>query len=547
MKKFPINPSCIYQDFLHFLLEAQKDYADREALTYFTRRGEERTFTFPQLCGHALALREALFARGLNGKHIAIVGENSYEWILAYLAITASGGVAVCIDAEQPDETIREMIAAADAQAAFVSSTYLPICQPMRESGQLSRLFLLQEGKNGEESLPLLCRQGEQVSQPAPLDYPDPASMAVIVYTSGTTSTSKPVMLSHQALLHNAGNTLAYLEKQIRVFSSLPLYHTYGMTAAVLATLVRGGHIFINGDMKTLMRDLHLSKPDGMCAVPLMLEAIHKGIWLQAEKEGKADDLRALLKRDRLMRKLGKTSIHPALEEVRKKAVGTLNLITCGGAHVNPEISEEFQSMGLTVIQGYGITECSPLVAINSDKCNNLESVGFVIPETEVKIVEDEIWVRGISVMNGYYKQPELTQEAMEDGWFKTGDLGYLDKNDYLYITGRKKDLIVFKNGKKISPEKVEEQLRAIPLIQEVMVYGAASGTAADDVTLAATIYPNPELSAGLSSYEVLEQLQKAVDQLNTELPPYQQIQLINIRDREFEKTASRKIKRYLV
>lgn len=544
-KKIPANPSCIYEDFLHFLLEIPGDYGEREALTYFTRRGEERTFTFTQLSEHALALREALFLQGLNGKHIAIVGENSYQWILAYLAIAASGGVAVCIDAEQPDEAIRDMILAADAQAAFISRSYRPICQPLLEKGCLSHLFWL-DPKEEEDSLQQLCRQGQEAIPKAPLQFPDPASVAAIVYTSGTTSTSKPVMLSHQALLHNAGNTLAYLEKQIRVYSPLPLYHTYGMTAAVLATLVRGAHIFINGDMKTLMRDLHLSQADGMCAVPLMVEAIHKGIWLNAEKAGKADDLRALLKRDRLMRRLGKTSIHPALEEIRKQAVGTLNLITCGGAHLNPEIAEEFQSMGLTVIQGYGITECSPLVSINSDRYNNPESVGFVIPETEVKIVEDEIWVRGISVMNGYYKQEALTQEAMEDGWFKTGDLGYL-KNEQLFITGRKKDLIVFKNGKKISPEKVEEQLRAVSLIQEVMVYGAASGATADDVTLAATIYPNPSLTAGLSSYEVLAQLQKEVDRINQDLPPYQQIQLINIRENEFEKTASKKIKRYLV
>ncbi len=547
MKKIPVNPSCIYEDFLHFLLECRRDYGEREALTYFTRKGEERTFTFLQLSGHALALRESLFQRGLNGKHIAIVGENSYEWILAYLAIAASGGVAVCIDAEQPDETIRAMITTADASAVFASAPYRSICQPLLESGQISGLYLLSEEQEPGENLPQFCREGLEASPKAPLQFPDPSSTAAIFYTSGTTSTSKPVMLSHQALLHNAGNTLAYLEKQIRVYSPLPLYHTYGMTAAVLATLVRGAHIFINGDMKNLMRDLHLAKADGMCTVPLMVEAIHKGIWANAEKAGKAEELRALLKRDRLMRKLGKNSVHPALAEIRKQAVGTLNLITCGGAYLNPEIAEEFQSMGLTVIQGYGITECSPLVSINSDRYNQPESVGFVIPETEVRIVEDEIWVRGISVMNGYYKQEALTREAMEDGWFKTGDLGYLDKDGLLYITGRKKNLIVFKNGKKISPEKMEEPLRMIPLVKEVMVYGAVSGATADDVTLAATIYPDPELAAGMSSYEVLEQLQKDVSRINQDLPPYQQVQLINIREKEFEKTASRKIKRYLV
>ncbi len=547
MKKFPLNPVCLYEDFYQFLREIRQKYTDKPALTYFTRRGEERSFSYNQLTEQALALRESLFLRKLNGRHIAIVGENSYEWILAYLAIAASGGVAVCIDAEQPDETIREMVLAADAQAVFASGTYLPICRPLLQNNRITGLFRLEEKEGEEDCLADLCRQGREAGTNTTGPSLSPQSTAVIVYTSGTTSTSKPVMLSHQALLHNAGNSLSYLKGQERVFTSLPFYHTYGMTSAVLATFGRGAHMLINGDLKTVMRDLHLAQPDSMCTVPLMVEAIHKGIWMNAEKSGKADDLRALLKRDKLMRKLGKNSIHPALEAVRKQAVGTLTMITCGGAHLSPDITEEFQSMGLTILQGYGITECSPLVAVNSDYCNNPESVGFVIPEMEVKIVEGEIWVRGISVMNGYYKQEELTREAMEDGWFKTGDLGYLDKNDYLYITGRKKDLIVFKNGKKISPEKVEEQLRTIPLIKEVMVYGAASGTTADDVTLAATIYPNPELSAGLSSYEVLEQLQKAVDQINADLPPYQQIQLVNIREKEFEKTASQKIKRYLV
>ena len=552
MKNFPRNDVTYYDTFDAFMDGIEKAFGDKTAVSWFLRNRTEESRSFRELAGEVSQLRGAICGRGLAGKNIAIVGENSYAWIVTYLAVASCGGTAVCIDAEQSNESIWQMMQMAEVEAVFASDVCLPICEEVPEGKERIQMFVLlgDAKEDGVLTFSRLCEEGENyLAQNGPAVYPpiEVRQTAAIAFTSGTTSISKPVMLSNQAILYNASDSSVYVSAGERVFTSLPFYHTYGMTCAVLATLVRGAALIINGDLKTVMRDLHLSRAESMLTVPLMIEAIHNQLWLNAEREGQEEGLRRLLRLQRVLRKMGIKTRIKVLEDVRQKCVGTLRTIICGGAHLNKEIAEEFLMLGILVLQGYGITECSPLVSVNSNYSYDMDSVGHVLPHCEVKIENEEILVRGKNVMNGYYKSPELTAEVMQGERFKTGDLGYLGRDGFLYITGRKKNLIVFKNGKKISPEKLEEKIGMIPLVKDVLVYGAVSGASADDVKLAASIYPDPERAKGLSSYEILEQLQEEINKINSHLPFYQQVQMVNIREQEFSKTASKKIKRHMV
>lgn len=554
MKTIPYDKSLytapVYDTFLDYLNGIGSLYADRPALSWFTRKKEKVTLTYRELTQRATALRRALRASGLaQGTHVAIVSENSADWLSAFLAVTSYGCVAVCVDTEQSDDSIRDMIRRADAQLLFLTSPYLPICLPLLEEGRVNRIILMGDTTNTPrvESMNTLCQQGlelmaDREEEPFQIDKNQTAEM---VFTSGTTSQSKMVMLSQQGVMQNIREQCYLLYVYDRMFTSLPFYHAYGLNCAVLHALLRGIHLYINGNLKTAMRDLQLSKVDSILTVPLMVEAIRNQLWLAAEKAGKTEELRRQMNRTRMFKKLHLPFKSKLFEQLREEVVGTLHLIVSGGAHLTAEISEEFELFGIQILQGYGITECSPLISVNCNYANKYGSVGKPLPSLEVMVVDGEVCVRGPSVMQGYYKDPEQTALALNDGWFHTGDLGHLDKDGFLFLTGRKKNLIVFKNGKKVSPEKLEELISAIPMVKEVVVSGASSGAFNDDVRLTASIYPDPKRTEGLSSYEILDHLQDAVDQINRDLPTYQQIRMVTIREKEFEKTATKKIKRH--
>ena len=522
-------------------------YGDRPALSWFTRRQEEKTLTYIQLTDRISALRKYLVQKGYpHGTHIAVVGENSADWIIAALSIMSCGHIAVCVDIEQSDDSIVEMLHRSDSRVIFLSDTFLSICTPLLTGGEVSELILMGSRAEvpGVETIDRLYLIGTETEDPA-YDPIGEDQLAEIVFTSGTTSLSKMVMLDHRAIMQNIYDTGTRVTLYDRVFVSLPFYHAYGFNCAVLNSFLRGTHLYINGDLRTTMRDLKLACPDSTLTVPLMLEAIHTQVWLTAEREGKDRALRLLMGIAKVFRALH-IPFHPkTFTALRENISSSLRLVICGGAHLSREIAEEFELWDIQILQGYGITECSPLISVNCNYANKLGTVGLPMPSLEIRIADGEVCVRGPSVMRGYYKDEEGTAAAMtEDGWFKTGDIGSMDKNGFLSLSGRKKNLIVFKNGKKISPENLETMINAIPMVKEVVVSGAANGIFADDVKLTACIYPDPERTQGMSSYEILEQLQREVDGINRTLPSYQQIQLVNIRTTEFDKTGTRKIKR---
>ena len=538
----------LYQTFPEFLDGISKLYGTKPALSWFTRRQEEKTLTYQELTHKVSTLRKILLKKDFpKESHIAIIGENSAEWIISFLAIVSCGHIAVCVDTEQSDDIILDMVRRSNARMVFLSSTFLPICLPLLDESPLLSMVLMagQPDDDRVETMDNLLEKGADLPEADTPIQVSPEQTAEIVFTSGTTSRSKMVMLTQRGVLQNMYDSSLFVHFFDRTFCSLPFYHAYGLNCAVLNSFLRGCHLYINGDLRTTMRDLKLAKADTMLTVPLMLETIHSRLWLELEKTGKADSVRRLLKIAAICKKLH-LPFHPqAFDMLREKFSDTLRLVISGGAHLSPEIAEEFELLGIQVLQGYGITECCPLISVNCNFKNKLGSVGRHLSSMEIRVEDGEIWAKGPSIMKGYYNDPEQTAEAMSDGWFKTGDLGHVDKDGFIFLTGRKKNLIVFKNGKKLSPETLEEMISHIPMVKEVVVSGNTTETFSGDVKLTATIYPDPLRTEGLSSYEILEHIQRGVNNLNSELPLYQQIQMVTIREKEFDKTGTKKIKRH--
>ena len=547
MKTFQMYEIPYFDTFCDYVKYLADTHGDKVGIVQFSRKGEREAHSYRDLGEDTFGLARMLRRDGFAGAHIGIVSESSYDYLVAFLAINCAGAVAVTIDTEQPDDTIRTLLRHADVTGVFASQTFLPICVPLLEDGTLKKLIPMGRNAEGEtlRSLAALGRTMDDVLG----DNLTPEMDSSIVFTSGTTNASKPVLLSQHNILVNATESVMIARGTQDLFSPLPLYHTYGLNSTVMGNMINGISITLNGDLKTMLRDMKLSEAKTLATVPLMIEAIYKGMMNGVAEAGMEDKVKSLMSINRFLGKIGLSFRKKDLLSIKEKAgFGNFDQFVVGGAHISRELSNDLKLLGITVLQGYGITECSPLISVNSMQSYAVGSVGHVVPSCQVKFVDDEILVKGPNVMQGYYKNPELTKEAFdEDGWFKTGDLGYIDKNGFLFINGRKKNLIVCKNGNKISPEMLEALIAPLPMVKEVMVSATTGGEGTDDVKVAASIVPDPKATAGMTNYEILDHLQKDIDAINKQLPTYQQIQMINIRDAEFEKTASSKIKRDIV
>ena len=381
--------------------------------------------------------------------------------------------------------------------------------------------------------------------------------MAEMLFTSGTTGTSKCVMLSQKnvfSVVNAACETVDFNPDDV-IVSVLPIHHTYEL-AVTLAALVYGVHICINDSLTHVLRNFQLFKPTGLVLVPLFVYTMYKRVWAEAKRSGRDKKLKLGLGASKAMMSVGLDKRRQLFGEVLEAFGGRLEKIICGGAALNPKMIEFFDGIGISIYEGFGITECAPLTFVTPYYARKFGSVGPAVPCCQGRIgngeinekgyIEGEIQIKGDNVMLGYYKNPEATADVFtSDGWFRTGDMGYMDNDGYFYITGRLKSVIVLENGKNVFPEEIEEYLGNIELIAESVVVGRQSGSA---VLLTAIVFPDhTKFANDTSDEDIKAAIEKEINNMNKKLPTYKQIKQIEYRTVEFEKTTSRKIKRHLV
>lgn len=508
---------------------------ERIAFTFSGGRNQIKEKSFQNVQEDVNALGTWMYQQGMRDKHIAVIGENSYEWLLCFFAIVTGGNVAVPVDKELPPEEIAEFIHKADVEIVFVSETYRNAA-----TGIECQVYSMEDMEQFVAGGRKLVVTGDRSFIEYRMESSD---LCCIMFTSGTSGRSRGVMLSH-------GNMAAEINGSCRLFvlegntiALLPFHHALGLVVGVLMVYNYGFTNFINKSLKTVQKDLQAAGPQTMFLVPLFVETFHKQIWTQAKKGGKDKMLRILMKASDLLLFIGIDIRKRVFAPVRKAFGGNLSYIICGGAPLMPQYVKEFRSFGVEILNGYGTTECSPCVAVNRNYFHRDGTVGIPVPGVNVKLSEDgEVLVKGPIVMQGYYKEEASTNQVMKDGWYATGDLGTIDSDGFITLTGRKKNLIILSNGENISPEELENDFQKDEAVQEVLVYGR-------DGKIIAEIYPNGDYLNSINIDKSDEDCQKYFEKLcrsiNHNRPRYKHVNEVRLRDSEFPKNTSRKILRY--
>lgn len=454
---------------------------------------------------------------GLHGAHVGILGKNTYRWLAAFMAIACSGNTAVPLDMGMPLEELSEVIQRMDVEAVITDDMDILPNMASCKAYTFDAVFKEAEKMRYSE------RCGEIVE-------PDLSDIACIFLTSGTTCGRKGVMLTHGNLVSNINESCKLFELKGNVLAVLPFHHAFGLMVAVWMAFNYGYPVYISRGYRYLQKEMREVKPQTMMLVPLFIETFHKQIWNEARQGGKDKRLHRALRITEILYKLGVDVRKRWFYDVRASFGGELEYVICGGAGIDENLIKEFRLFGIEILNGYGTTECSPVVAVNRNHYHKDGSVGLAVPNSKIKISKDgEVLVSGAHVMKGYYGDEVATSEVLKDGWYHTGDLGYIDENDFLTLTGRKKNLIILSSGENISPEELEEKLMRIDGINETVVYEK-------DGAVAVEIFPEKVVSE--------EDIKSAVGELNRGLPMYKRMTKVYFRDEPFEKTTTQKIKR---
>ena len=569
------DPAIMYKDSypiadLRDMMYKSVERYGREQVAFRQRfvKGEPfREITYGQTLDDLNALGTALAARNLLGKRIAIIGDNCYQWASSYLAAVCGLGVAVPLDKELGASELEQLVAEADCECVLFTKKFLSIFQDIHERGETNLRILVnlnaEEEKDGVLSWARLIDEVKQRVLEGDRTYLDAEiyadEMGVLLFTSGTTGIAKGVMLSHTNICSDlmSAPTMLYVDPTDIFFSVLPIHHTYECTCGFLMPLYKGASIGYCEGLKYIQKNLQEIRPTFFLGVPLIFESLYKTIWKNIRKQGKEKTVKKVLKLNKTTSKFGLNLNKILLKDILNVFGGRMQMMIAGGAAIDPEILQFFRDLGIMALQGYGLTECAPMAALNPDDNPRNDSIGHILPGDEAMIADKneegigEICLKGPNVMMGYYHMPEETKKVLVDGWFHTGDLGYMD-GSYLYITGRKKNVIITRNGKNVFPEELEYYLGKVSLVAESMVWAAKDKDGQDDM-IVATIRPDMEeveaalgKEAAQDAAKVEQLLWNEVDEINKNLPLFKKIRKITVRKEEFEKTTGKKIKRFV-
>lgn len=495
------------------LVQTEKKFGAEDAVRYKVGKGTIASKTYTDLKTDSERFSDILCKLKEQGSHIAITGATSYMWLTAYLGTVNGGSVAVPLDASLPAEEMCELIDRADITTFVYDEMRQDVADIVRQRcPKLKYLISMQKESDDNETNTLSFDRLLKEAQAGSSYEPQPDELCTIMYTSGTTGKSKGVMLTHRNMAENATCLDMKIPERTVILSVLPIHHAYCLSMDILKGISLGAIICINDSLLRVVKNIKLFEPNMILMVPLMIETIAK----------KLEDVSGLPKK-----------------LVKRQIFGSaFHTICSGGAYLNPAYIDLFEKYGITILQGYGMTECAPVISTSVSWNIKKESVGQLLPNCEAKTVDEELWVRGSSVMSGYYKMTQETAETLHDGWLATGDLGYVDEEGFVFLTGRKKNLIITKNGENVSPEELENKIGEKRLVQEILIREAEG-------VIEAEVYPDYEYAKKKKISDIAAAVQQIIDEYNQSAPVYKRIYRMKLRETEFEKTPSKKIKRY--
>lgn len=571
-KNYPIYKTTFIDDMRSLVEEAAQNFSDSTAISYKENYWDKevKKVTFNQWRDDVRNLGTALIAKGLREETIAIVGENSYGWCCSFFGVMAIGSVTVPVDKELPLEDINGIVTTTGCKALIFGKTAEAKINELLKQGELKSVGLLvsvapessleaaEVGGKTLTTLEALQNEGARLYKEGDNSYYDYKidvnKLASIVFTSGTTGKGKGVMLSQANIGLDMTLGMYNFDITRKTLHVLPPHHTFGSTVNYVGHLSQGCEVYISSGLKHVSDEIREQQPTHLILVPAFLEVMNRKIWTTARKTGKEGLLKMMMKVSDALRKVGIDLRKKLFASVLSAFGGKLELVICGGAKLDEDIINTFDSLGITILNGYGITECAPLISANRNKYRKPGSVGTPILACRVKIDnpdengEGEICVKGPNVMLGYYNNPEATAEVFDkDGFFHTGDYGKLDEEGWIYITGRKKNLIILSNGKNVYPEEIEADLQKVEGVAEVVVYAGESRVQKDKITIVAEIFPDADLLKDKGITDMQKYFEDQIKTLNAKMPSYKAVKCVKLRDVEFQKNTSRKITRFSI